>query len=83
MGTRHRSYVNRGATLEQRAGWNLTNLALGMSTMSIVRNLVMVTPHLFYCRPNDSIFVNWGILEAYQTLGSVTIAPGGAALLGK
>ena len=72
--TSQKLYVNRGATLEQRAGWNLTNLALGMSTMSIVRNLVMVTPHLFYCRPNDSIFVNWSILEAYRTLGSMRIA---------
>ena len=44
LNTSQKLYVNRGATLEQRAGWNLTNLALGEFTMSVVRNLFLITP---------------------------------------
>ena len=42
--TSQKLYVNRGATLQQRAGWNLSNLALGKCTISIGRNLLLVTP---------------------------------------
>ena len=38
--TSQKLYVNRGANLEQRAGWNLTNLAIGDITMSVVRKLI-------------------------------------------
>ena len=68
--TSQKLYVNRGATLEQKAGWNLTNLALGKCTISIGRNLVSVTPQscIFTVSQLLGIVKNFGFVFMCQEI---------------